>query len=129
VALLAVSTLTTGQVPLVPSAFDTPGKTRQSAASQSGSNTHRRQLWRFPITGMALLIYLTYCERFVVSVQLQEDIHLVKPFRSKDFHRTFRYKMIFLRENCRISRRFWPAPKKVSFVGVEVTRLRILQLK
>ena len=85
-AFLAVCTLTTGRAPFVPSASDTPGRTRQNAASPSGSNTRRRQLWRFPTTGMLLL---ACSERLVVSVQLQVVLRQVKPTRSKDIHRIF----------------------------------------
>jgi hypothetical protein len=37
------------------------------------------------------MILLTDYEWFVVSVQLQEDIHLVKPFRSKDIYRVLQH--------------------------------------
>jgi hypothetical protein len=37
------------------------------------------------------MILLAYYERFVVSVQLQEDIHQVKPSRSKNLHRVLQH--------------------------------------
>jgi hypothetical protein len=71
------------------------------------------------------MILLACYERFVVSAQLQENIHQVKPSRSKEIHWVLQHEGNFPVwlpvENRRISRRFWPALKRTSHVAVNVS--------